>query len=246
MYFAVKSSNTQQQTHARALAHTHTHTRARVRAGTHTHKHTHTHTHTCTHAHTHTPPHTNTQLDTHTGTSGQGHWRKSFRKEKGFQGRFEGTDRGCVTDRSGKLVPSCWSLVRERALTTWLCAKGWYYEHSGVCRRTELPKWSVKVKKVWEVGRGRAIQRFKEKWSEFEINPFFNLEPVQSMEKRCDMIEFRRPVDEPSSIVLNFLKPVKKVCQEGLSRTFSLYTMPFFCHNPNMWQERARSVTRSN
>ena len=31
------------------------------------------------------------------------------------------------------------------------------------------------------------------------------------MEKRCDMIEFRRPVDEPSSIVLNFLKPVKEV-----------------------------------
>ena len=31
------------------------------------------------------------------------------------------------------------------------------------------------------------------------------------MEKRCDMIEFGRPVDKPSSIVLNFLKPVKKV-----------------------------------
>ena len=31
------------------------------------------------------------------------------------------------------------------------------------------------------------------------------------MEKRCDMIEFGRLVDEPSSIVLNFLKPVKKV-----------------------------------
>ena len=31
------------------------------------------------------------------------------------------------------------------------------------------------------------------------------------MEKRCDMIKFGRPVDELSSIVLNFLKPVKKV-----------------------------------
>ena len=31
------------------------------------------------------------------------------------------------------------------------------------------------------------------------------------MEKRCDMTEFGRPVDELSSIVLNFLKPVKKV-----------------------------------
>ena len=29
------------------------------------------------------------------------------------------------------------------------------------------------------------------------------------MEKRCDMIEFGRRIDEPSSIVSNFLKPVK-------------------------------------
>ena len=31
------------------------------------------------------------------------------------------------------------------------------------------------------------------------------------MEKRCDMMEFVKPVDQPSSIVLNFLKSVKKV-----------------------------------
>ena len=31
------------------------------------------------------------------------------------------------------------------------------------------------------------------------------------MEKKCDMTEFGKPVDEPSSLVLNFLKPVKKV-----------------------------------
>ena len=29
--------------------------------------------------------------------------------------------------------------------------------------------------------------------------------------EKCDTIELGRPVDEPSSIVLNFLKPVKKV-----------------------------------
>ena len=40
---------------------------------------------------------------------------------------------------------------------------------------------------------------------------FFNWEPVLGIEKRCDMTEFGRPVDEPSSIVLIFLKPVKKV-----------------------------------
>ena len=32
------------------------------------------------------------------------------------------------------------------------------------------------------------------------------------MEKGCDMIEFGRPVDEPSSIVLNFFE----ACQEGV------------------------------
>ena len=31
------------------------------------------------------------------------------------------------------------------------------------------------------------------------------------MERRRDLTEFGRPVDQPSSIVLNFLKPVKKV-----------------------------------
>ena len=40
---------------------------------------------------------------------------------------------------------------------------------------------------------------------------FLNWEPVRVMEKRCDVTEFGRPVDEPNSTVLNFLKPVKKV-----------------------------------
>ena len=50
----------------------------------HSHARTHTHTHTHTHAHKHTL--------THTGTSGQGDW--SFWKKLGFQGGFEGNDRG--------------------------------------------------------------------------------------------------------------------------------------------------------
>ena len=89
-----------------------------------------------------------------------------------------------MTDRSRELVPCCWSLVIERALTTWLCAKEGYSEHSGVCRRTELPRRSVKVKKIWEVGRGRTIQRFKAKWSEFEIN-FHTLIPIMTHAYPC-------------------------------------------------------------
>ena len=52
-----------------------------------------------------------------------------------------------AADRNRELVPDNWSLVRGRALTTGLCSEGWYSEHSGVCRRAELPGGSVKVKK---------------------------------------------------------------------------------------------------
>ena len=52
-----------------------------------------------------------------------------------------------MADRNRELIPDNWSLVREKALTTGLCLEGWYSEHSGVCRRAELPGESVKVKK---------------------------------------------------------------------------------------------------
>ena len=68
-------------------------------------------------------------------------------KEKGFHGSFKRTDKGRITDKYRELVLDNWSLVRERALTNWFCSEGWYSEHSGVCRRAELPERSVKVKK---------------------------------------------------------------------------------------------------
>ena len=59
-----------------------------------------------------------------------------------------------MADRNRELVPDNWSLVRERVLTTGLRSERWYSEHSGVCRRAELPGRSVKVKEVlkgrWE------------------------------------------------------------------------------------------------
>ena len=99
----------------------------------------HMHARTHTHTHTHTL-HTWTHPDIHTGTSGQGDWRKSFGKEKGFQGWLERTDRGSVMARSGKL-------------TTGLCAKSMVLWTSGVCRRTELWRRSVNVKRVCKAGR---------------------------------------------------------------------------------------------
>ena len=39
---------------------------------------------------------------------------------------------GRMTDSNRELVPHSWNLVRERTLTTELCAEGWYSEHSGV------------------------------------------------------------------------------------------------------------------
>ena len=54
-----------------------------------------------------------------------------------------------MTDRNWELVPDNWSLVRERALTTGLSTERWYSEHSGVCRRVELPGRGVKMKDRW-------------------------------------------------------------------------------------------------
>ena len=50
--------------------------------------------------------------------------------------------------KNRELVPGCWSLVSEteRLLATSLREEGWYFQHSGVCRRVELLGWSVKVK----------------------------------------------------------------------------------------------------
>ena len=50
-------------------------------------------------------------------------------------------------DRNRELVPDSWSLVGGRALTNGLCMEGWYSEHSGVCRRAEVPGRSVKGEK---------------------------------------------------------------------------------------------------
>ena len=51
-----------------------------------------------------------------------------------------------MADRNRELAPDNWSLVRERSMTAGLCSEGWYSEHSGVCRRAELPGRIVKVK----------------------------------------------------------------------------------------------------
>ena len=61
-----------------------------------------------------------------------------------------------MTDRNRELVPDSCNL-RQKALTTGLCSERWYSEHSGVCRRTELPG-TCRVlhtcKVWWAVGRG--------------------------------------------------------------------------------------------
>ena len=46
-----------------------------------------------------------------------------------------------MTVRKREWVPDRWSLVRERALTTGLCAEGWYSEHS--VRKDGIPNTRV-------------------------------------------------------------------------------------------------------
>ena len=79
---------------------------------------------------------------------------KVSEKRKVSKEDLKRTDRSRMTDRNRELVPDSWSLVRERALTTWLCSERWYSEHSRVCRRAELHGRSVKVKKFWKVYGG--------------------------------------------------------------------------------------------
>ena len=80
-------------------------------------------------------------------------WKRRQRKEKRFNARFERSYRGSSADGSRELVPGSWNLVRERTLTTGLCAEGCYSKHSSVCKRTQLPRRGVKVKMVWEAER---------------------------------------------------------------------------------------------
>ena len=148
----------------------HTHTQTHTHTNTHTHTHTHTHMHTPAHKYTHTHArthlHTKIHLDTRRHFRAGGLNKKKLQTERFSMKIWRNWQR--MPDRLSRgFVLCCWRLVLERALTNWLCAKGWYSEHLGVCRRTELPRRSEKVKKVRKVARGRTIQRFKAKWSEF-------------------------------------------------------------------------------
>ena len=58
--------------------------------------------------------------------------------------------------RNRESVEDNWSLLRERVLTTGLCSEGWYSEHSGVCRRAELPGRSV-IWRICSVPRNKGI-----------------------------------------------------------------------------------------
>ena len=103
---------------------THTHTHTQTHTHTHTNTHTHKHTHTNTHAHTHTNnthtrarAHTHTHIYTHLDTYRHlraGELKSKFSK-RGFQGTLEGTDRGCVTDRSGELFSLLLELDKRKS-----------------------------------------------------------------------------------------------------------------------------------
>ena len=143
---------------------------------------THTHTPIHTHAHTHARTHActmHTRMHTYRVVYQGNKTEENVFERKGFEGRFERTDSGRMADRNRELVPSNWSLVRERALTTGLCLEGWYSEHSGVCRRGELPGRSVKVKQFWKVDGGWMRNDLKDK-DKYLYMPYL-VSPVQCM-----------------------------------------------------------------
>ena len=114
----------------------------------------HTHTHACVYAcmHVHTCIHTCTH--THTYLRAVELKKRSVKRER-FSSRIKTKNKKTTTDgrsmRSRELVPGSFRLVRERVLTTEVCAEWWYSEHWSVCGRMELSRWGEKVKTIWEV-----------------------------------------------------------------------------------------------
>ena len=99
--------------------HSLTHVRACARA------HTHAHVYTRMNTQKHTPTH----MDAHTHKHTHKHTRQDGGTEEkllkiGFQGKFERTDRQSMAKRRRKLAADSWNLVKERSLTTRLCAQG--------------------------------------------------------------------------------------------------------------------------
>ena len=69
--------------------------------------------------------------------------KKVFRKRKVFK-----EDLKELTEVEWWTETGSWSQITGAGKeTTGLWLEGWYSEHSGVCRRAELPEGSVKVKK---------------------------------------------------------------------------------------------------
>ena len=93
------------------------------------------------HACIHTNIHMHTHMPAHMCVRAMERKKRSVKKEKGFQGRFESIHRDNMVDRNRELVPGSWNVVRENALTTGhsLC----------VFRRVELLGKHVNVKKIW-------------------------------------------------------------------------------------------------
>ena len=116
-----------------------------------------------------------------------------------------------MADINRKLVPDSWSLVTERALTTGLCVEGWYSEHSGVCRRVELPGRSVKVNELCKVDGSLVRNDLKTKQRQFTVDPLLNRQPVKRKKNRSDVGGSGCFENECGSIVPYLLEFKKKI-----------------------------------
>jgi len=53
------------------------------------------------------------------------------------------------------------------------------------------------------------MQAFAYEDGEFEVNPFSNLQSMELTKNRCDVVEFRRRKNQPSSCIYHGLEPLK-------------------------------------
>ena len=127
--------------------------------------------------------------------------------EKGSEGKFGEKNRvGSMTDRSWELDPGIGILVIERTSTSGFCAEGCYSEHSNACRRAELTRRGVKVKKVRKISRSLIKDDFKAHKREFVLDSLLNRDAVKRVNQRSDVSRSGASENKSSSIVLDLLK----------------------------------------
>jgi len=129
----------------------------------------------------------------------------------GFQPRCEDMKTRWRSDVLWQIVPDTSSGDREGSIADGGESRSadnqwWRRGRAPSLSRLEI-SWSAEF--VDEVRRCQPMQAFVYEDGEFEVSPFSNLQPMELMKNRSDVVEFRRRINQPSSCMHNRLEPLK-------------------------------------